>query len=178
MTYVDLNPIRAGMTDRLDQSHHTSIVHRIAAVIGSGALPTTGSEPRPAPVRTDDDHHRELAAVVPDRASNSVPPDRLAPIAGLAGRSLSPSTADYIELVDFTGRHWHAGKPGRISGNAPWLPGAHGMDAGRWLDRVRWLGSPGVFTRAMGDLDALADFAARLGQRWIKGIGAARLLAA
>jgi REP element-mobilizing transposase RayT len=178
MTYVDLNPIRAGMTDRLEQSHHTSIVRRIAAATGSGPRPTTGAEPRPAPTQTDDDRHRELAAVVRDLASSSVPADRLAPIAGLAGRTLSPSTTDYIELVDFTGRHWHAGKPGPISGNAPWLPGAHGRNADGWLDRVRWLGSPGVFTRAMGDLNALADLAMRLGQRWIKGIGAARLLAA
>lgn len=178
MTYVDLNPIRAGMTDRLDQSHHTSIVRRIAAAIASGPRPTKDAEARPAPAQTRPNHRRELAAVVRDRASSSVPADRLVPIAGLAGRTLSPSTADYIDLVDFTGRHWHAGKPGRISGNAPWLPGAHGADAGRRLDRVRWLGSPGVFTRAMGDLDALADLAARLGQHWIKGIGAARLLAA
>jgi REP element-mobilizing transposase RayT len=31
MTYVDLNPIRAGMTVRLDRSHHTSILQRVVA---------------------------------------------------------------------------------------------------------------------------------------------------
>lgn len=30
MAYVDLNPIRAGIARRLDQSPHTSIQHRIA----------------------------------------------------------------------------------------------------------------------------------------------------
>ena len=29
MAYVDLNPIRAGMTARLDHSHHTSIQQRV-----------------------------------------------------------------------------------------------------------------------------------------------------
>ena len=29
MAYVDLNPVRAGMTERLDQSHHTSIQQRV-----------------------------------------------------------------------------------------------------------------------------------------------------
>lgn len=29
MAYVDLNPIRAGMTNRLDHSHNTSVKERI-----------------------------------------------------------------------------------------------------------------------------------------------------
>lgn len=34
MTYVDLNPIRAGLTDRLDRSSHTSIRRRVRALDG------------------------------------------------------------------------------------------------------------------------------------------------
>ena len=29
------------------------------------------------------------------------------------------SAADYIELVDFTGREWHAGKRGKIAASKP-----------------------------------------------------------
>ncbi len=45
MTYVDLNPIRAGIADRIETSRHTSVVERLAAVVADPALAQAGLMP-------------------------------------------------------------------------------------------------------------------------------------
>ncbi len=60
MTYVDLNPVRAGMTTRLADADHTSAQQRInqakfdPAVLTQSLLPTSGSLLRCLPIRTGD----------------------------------------------------------------------------------------------------------------------------
>jgi hypothetical protein len=57
MAYVDLNPIRAGMTTRLEDSDHTSAQQRLnhckrdASVLTQSLLPTSGSLLRCLPIR-------------------------------------------------------------------------------------------------------------------------------
>jgi REP element-mobilizing transposase RayT len=178
MTYVDLNPIRAGITDRLIESHHTSIVRRIAAEVDARTRVTRVTGPAAQPegreVDEDDKVRRSITTHEPQSARLSC---RLAPIAGLRGRTLSPLTADYIDLVEFTCRHWHSGKPGRIDPSIPSLLRAHPHSPEVWIERVQSLRSPGTFARAIGSVEALSELATRLGQRWIKGIGIARALA-
>lgn len=51
MAYVDLNPIRAGLTDRLEGCEFTSILHRILSMTDGGSLPQqeTPADGPPAP---------------------------------------------------------------------------------------------------------------------------------
>jgi REP element-mobilizing transposase RayT len=140
MTYVDLNPIRAGITEKLDTSMHTSAVARMAAARSDPTMLT-----RP-----------------------------LSPIAGDLRPPLSLTIADYLQLLDWTGRTLAPGKRGRIAKDAPAVLSVIDRDAGRWVHRVEAFGSG--WARAAGSAQDLIALAERLGQRWLKGIRlAARL---
>ena len=163
MAYVDLNPIRAGMTADLEGSVHTSILKRIR-VIESGSL--SGS---PRPVAEGD---------------SSGPPAKnprgpvLAPILGIRGLSVTAlSSTEYVELVDITGRQWHPTKRGRITGQPPAVLRRLGMNASEWTSRVRAVKPEQGFCRVMGSEGAMIDKAAEIGQRWLRGLGVARSLA-
>ena len=137
MAYVDLNPIRAGMADRLEHSVHTSVHERIVAL---RAHPEQAAEP-------------------------------LHPVAG-GLRPLTPlSTADYLQILDWTGRALAPGKRGRIAPDAPALLCVIDRDAGRWARRVGGFGNGWV--RVAGSAQDLMALAERIGQRWLKGIGLA-----
>jgi len=168
MTYVDLNPIRAGLTEQLESSVHTSILKRIRALqAGNHAVESAGSTGQ----RASTTRHGE------DR-NTPAHGHALAPVLGVHGCLVTAFTAlDYIELVDFTGRQWHPAKRGRITGEPPTALAKLRQDAERWTDRVRAVRPDMGFCRAIGSETALVDKAAEIGQRWLRGLGIARLLA-
>jgi hypothetical protein len=140
MTYVDLNPIRAGLVEELESSTHTSASERIT---------TARSKPE------------SWGAA-------------LRPVAGVSSVALSLSTADYLQILDWTGRVLAPGKCGKISGNAPAILSMIDVAPHRWTMRVRGYGSG--WSRAVGAAHDLMDMAGQLGQRWLKGIRLARRL--
>ena len=98
---------------------------------------------------------------------------RLSPIAGLATFQLpNLSEADYIQLVDETGRQLHPGKRGIISATEPPALRKLGLDFNHWTMKVRGIGSG--YWRAVGTVDELMEKAAEIGQNWLCGIGFAR----
>ena len=142
MAYVDLNPIRAGLCDRLEDAHHTSAQRRIVDL--------------------------------DDSASGAHKP--LLPIAGIRGLSvLAIDPAGYLELLDWTGRQLHPGKRGVITGPPPKALARLGCGESQWPRQVKAVGSD--FHRAVGSVQSLLDKAAAMGQRWLQGIGVARVLA-
>lgn len=137
MAYVDLNPIRAGMTDRLERSAHTSVHERIAVL-------RTHPEQAAAPLR---------------------------PVVGGLGPVTSLCTADYLQILDWTGRALAPGKRGRIARDVPAILSVIDRDAERWTQRVGGFGNGWV--RVAGSVEDLIALAERIGQRWLKGIGLA-----
>ena len=134
MVYVDLNPIRAGMTDRLDASAHTSVAGRIVQ---------TKSDP-------------------------TIAISLLKPVAGGLRPVIDITAAQYLQILDWTGRQLVPGKHGRISSHAPAILKTMDHDAKRWTTRVAAFGSG--WYRAIGSAQDLIAIAERLGQKWLKGI--------
>jgi hypothetical protein len=134
MAYADLNPIRAGIADRLDASAHTSVATRIAVAQSS---PATLAQP-------------------------------LKPIAGNLSSQLGLSTADYLQLLDWTGRRLAPGNHERIAKGAPAIVSTIDGHPTRWTTRVTAFGSG--WARAAGSAQDLIVLAERLGQRWLKGL--------
>jgi hypothetical protein len=137
MAYVDLNPIRAGIADRLECSAHTSVYARITGL------------------RTQ-----------PDLATQP-----LRPVAGGLCHVAPLSTAEYLQILEWTGRALAPGKRGRIAHDTPAILSVIDRDPGRWAQRVGGFGSGWV--RAAGSANDLILLAERLGQRWLKGIALA-----
>jgi hypothetical protein len=137
MAYVDLNPIRAGMADRLETSAYTSAAARISQT------------------RTD-----------PTLATS-----RLNPIAGDLRPTFDITAADYLHILDWTGRQLAPGKRGRIAPDAPAILTIIDHDEARWVTRVAAFGSG--WHRAAGSAQDLIAIAERMGQQWLKGIGLA-----
>jgi len=143
MAYVDLNPIRAGITDKLEDSEHTSVALRIKVM---DRQPESADQP-------------------------------LQPIAGISYRQRLPmSNRQYIELVDWTGRQIREGKRGHIAETEPPALRRLALDPTHWTGQVKGVGCG--YWRIVGSVEALIARAEAAGQRWMKGIGYARKLAA
>jgi hypothetical protein len=140
MAYVDLNPIRAGMTDRLETSAYTSAAERISQ---TRTQPTLATSP-------------------------------LKPIAGSLHPAFDITTADYLHILDWTGRQLTPGKRGRIAPEAPTILTTIDHDEMRWATRVAAFGNG--WHRAVGSAQDLIATAKRLRQQWLKGIRLALIL--
>ena len=82
--------------------------------------------------------------------------------------SFALTTADYLQILDWTGRQLAPGKRGRIANEAPAILAVIDRDSRRWETRVRAFGSG--WHRAAGSAQDLIALADRLGQRWMQGV--------
>jgi len=98
-----------------------------------------------------------------------------APLAGEKSFNVPPVTeAEYIDLVDFTGRELHLGKRGVIKVDEPKALRRLGLDKDHWTMKVKGVGSS--YWRVVGSLEELIEKAKELKQRTLFGIGFVRLL--
>jgi REP element-mobilizing transposase RayT len=125
----------------------------------------------------DASHHtsakQRIAAIeeVPATATNA-----LAPIAGLRGFGVFRiNQAEYLALVDYTGRQIRPDKRGAITGPPPAILACLDYRAEQWTRQVMAVGSS--FNRAIGEVESLLEKAKDIGQRWLRGIAVARALA-
>jgi hypothetical protein len=100
------------------------------------------------------------------------PDTRLHPVAGEtpAVPVLGCTYRDYLQLVDWSGRQLRPGR-GHISSQAPPLLATLGATSPMWIADVRGLESR--YWRAVGSTRALAEKAAQIGQKWLKGLRSA-----
>jgi len=82
--------------------------------------------------------------------------------------SLPCSQADYLTLLDWTGRAIRNDKRGHIDQTLPPILTRLNIDPDAWRETMKPQGN--VFGRALGQLDHLRLHAKALGQHWIKGL--------
>ncbi len=110
--------------------------------------------------------------ILRDQTKASAP---LMPLIGVKSFNVPTLTnAEYIDLVDFTGREWHAGKRGKIESTEPKALTKLGLDKDHWTTRVKGIGSG--YWRVVGELEELIDKAKEMAQRTLFGTGLARIL--
>jgi REP element-mobilizing transposase RayT len=123
----------------------------------------------------DDSHHTSVQQRIRDAVDE---PEQLRqPLTAVFGiaRCLPFKLSEYLDLVDYSGQQWHEGKRGRLIGNTPQLIHRLETRPARWMLRLK--GVQSQTWRIIGDMDDLLNAAQRLGQRWVKGMGLARVLA-
>jgi putative transposase len=145
MSYVDLNPVRAGMATSLEGSAFTSIGARLAA----GAEAKEKSRPQP------------------------ITPPGLAPLRGERKRRaelerLSISLTDYVDLLDWTGRAARDDKAGVITGPPPELLVEAELNSAAWLETVQQWSAR--LWDVVGARDEVERAAAARGKAWLKGL--------
>ena len=108
MAYVDLNPVRAGISDTPEQSNYTAIQRRVQA--------HQHHKPQPKLLLPfeDNDHSSQV--------DNNTLPFHF---------------TDYFELVDWSGRIIREGKRGAISNDLPPILARLNIPADAWLDAIK-----------------------------------------
>ena len=190
MVYVDLNPIRAGLAATPEESDFTSIQQRIRdwknQTLATASVPAETAQDMPSGSLGNDlgmpEPSREISN--PVSGSTSATSDPLAGVPLISSwlcpiqsdsqrRGILPMTeAEYIDLVDRSGRMIRAGKRGSIEAELAPILRRIGAKPDAWSDTVSRFGSR--FRLAAGKISSLRDFADQLGRRWFAGVATAR----
>jgi REP element-mobilizing transposase RayT len=152
MSYVDLNPVRAGMAETPEESDFTSIQQRIQRL----GKPSQGQSTQAN--RT----HLPLMPLVKQHKD---------PHKQAMGFTLS----EYLQLIDWSGRVVKAGNRGAISEEAPPILQRIGLEPSRFVEHLQGYAATEQQT-AMGHFHKIRLAAQTLGRRFLKGGGEARRL--
>ncbi len=155
MSYVDLNPLRAGMAATPEDSDFTSIQQRLRELTVEARL-TSG--------KTDDKQ-------IPTIPLMPLTPQSQDPHPNAIGFSLG----DYLELVDWAGRAVREGKRGAIDRNAPPILVRLNLDPYRFVEHLQGKASTESPTM-LGKAEKLKQAARDLSRCFIKGISEAQRL--
>jgi len=170
MAYVDLNPVRAGIGDDLATSDFTSIQQRLFDTAQQKSRKTTTEKQ----VVKRIEYQQKLEAAL---ELDELPEAALMHFDGSSHTSIHcalPFTlADYIALVDSTGRMVREDKRGAVDPALASLVSRVGIDPDEWLENVKHFGRR--YGYCAGRLEAMQDYAKRLNLCWCKGVAASSL---
>ena len=159
LTYVDLNPIRAGIANTPQQSDFTSIQQRINMFREKQR--TTNREQRKSEKATETGVPR-LAAFSDEQTKFCHAPETSLPI----------EFASYLALIDWTGRAIRHDKKGAIPSDVAPILVELGIETTQWITGVRQFNKR--FYSAAGSIEALQAWCERLRQSWLKGFAFSR----
>jgi len=145
--YVDLNPLRAKLAATPEQSDHTSVQRRL----------------RHAQRAAQPNHPQQQAKGLLPFAGNLREP---------MPKGLPFRLADYLELVDWTGRIVRADKRGAIDTKLPPILDRLGIDSQQWLLMSTRFESN--FKGLVGSVDRVREACELLGKKWCHGMYACR----
>ena len=136
MAYVDLNPVRAGLAATPEKSDFTSAQERISDLKSADVVSTADAKDvriehgsnagRLAPVELEPKRKKAREKCCGRRASNK--------------GCLFMTLAQYLQLLDWTGRQLKPGKRGTIPKNAPPILDRLNLSAELWLHAVEHFG--------------------------------------
>ncbi|MDO3382463.1 transposase [Gilvimarinus algae] len=158
MTYVDLNPIRAGMTDSPETSDFTSVQERLG--IDRSTRVRTQNTPS-----TQHQDPLNLAELMPFSGSEHK---------GNQPNHLPFDLTDYLQLVDWTGRAIRNDKRGAINQRLPDILQRLGIPSKDWLDTCWHIEKR--FGRVIGPVAKITELCEALNLKWMHGISQCRRL--
>ncbi len=158
MAYVDLNPIRAGISESLDSSEFTSIKQRIKD--NGECLMVNGELEKKVQEKKNKQGQKSI---------------KLADFVGGQQTKGIPFTfMDYLELADWTGRATRNDKKGAISEKEPKILEKLGIDSELWLKTVHQF-SDRLYSH-LGTEEQIKVICEQSGKKWLPGIRSCRLL--
>ena len=164
MAYVDLNPIRAGIAETPEASDFTSIQQRIADWRARQARKSDRPSKQPESREGTASLDETIVGLLGFAEDGDESP----------GGSIPHSTADYLELVDWSGRAIVAGKKGAIPDGLPPILERLSMRPEQYLAYIR---KPKFgFANALGALEKLKAYAGYFEKTFLKGQNAAAAL--
>jgi hypothetical protein len=186
MAYVDLNPVRARMATSLEESRLTSVHDRIRAKRARRSLEKAGDrgqesgkrELTPEQMAMVEEAKAEcerdgwLCRFEDDRVKSFAPRDSRVKSSAAhdsigAHTVLGMGFADYLELLEWTGRCVVEGKRGVLPESARPVLERMELDVENWVGTVEKYGS--LYHRVAGKVENLKRKAQEMGQQWLFG---------
>ena len=182
MAYVDLNPVRAGMAETLEDSAHTSIAARLgdlrgqpfvavnAPLVPAQKLTAQGSKKTHATAQGA----TLLPSLLPEQVLAALPEAPLMPFdpTGRFAQGVPFGLEEYLDLVDTVGRVVHPKKRGTLAHRVPPLLQRLGMDAEAFVACADTFFR--TFAHAVGTPASLIKLASARQCRAMRGMSVAR----
>ena len=132
MVYVDLNPIRAGIAETPETSDFTSVQDRMADLKSAQAVSMADAQD----VRIEHGEKAGWLAPVQLEPKRTKVRERATTRRASSRGCIFLSLPEYLELLEWTGRHLHPGKRGMIPKKVPPVMQRLEVDAEIWLASV------------------------------------------